>query len=803
MFRTIVILCALLALLIGMQRYRSYGQRDEAPLKDGDDGFIGTIMRGAADKVPPGHFHYSENYRFEDREAVPRKGITKPGWLNKTDTTVDNKVRPFGTIYGRGVFKDPNSRDWVLMAADGYVYRCIQNNQIFSLPMPPGVVITSNCTFTQAFNKVYMFRGKYLKPLRMSDIDDGFEDIVTVWNAATDYTAGTEVAYGPFITLSSLTSDGGLATAVTPTAHGYITGADISIIDATETEYNGRFNITVIDDVTFTFNLPSPTTSPATGTPKCSNMIQYWSANSGGNDPGAGESPVTHSAKWTRVHNIIPNADFALFINNRLLIPTALTPGVSAYDNTSTYTKVDFVVVTEIADEIHFSNSNFFRINQGSSDEIVDMVKFNDNDVVIFKGSSWGVLGNVNGSLSGINFDLRSETEGLVARGAVAVNGQQLYFCPGKRGVVSMTQSEQSKIMGVADVPLSADIQPLIDRINWGFGHKIRMTIWDNKLYMACPLNNPRYPMKVMETVDLGPTGQQVIYFDLIPEKTYWFETGSDGAGYQIESGFAIVFPDMANSPPMEFRPTFTTAFVSGVSEPYTGLLYSYSVEINYAVLVYDFVNQRWTPMDQGQGIWVKEWFQAPYMGVSRLFFCGEDGWNNLYEESTHGDQVESSTTDDGVDWVEIETRAKTRGYKANTNSFKRGRRGEIILGTWRPSYSITQHNDGVNENRTVATNVTRSRTRYFKPFDRPDWDPTNANNDHGTKYREDYSVELPVQTESGVALELYQETIVRFNAPNEARFTQFEMTNTQGRLVIKAVEFEAVEGQRRSGKLV
>jgi hypothetical protein len=66
-------------------------------------------------------------------------------------------------------------------------------------------------------------------------------------------------------TVSNLTQSAGTATA-TQTAHGYETGDVVTISGATQAEYNGDHQITVVDADTYTFAVDSGATTPATGT---------------------------------------------------------------------------------------------------------------------------------------------------------------------------------------------------------------------------------------------------------------------------------------------------------------------------------------------------------------------------------------------------------------------------------------------------------------------------------------------------------------------------------------------------------
>ena len=49
---------------------------------------------------------------------------------------------------------------------------------------------------------------------------------------------------------------------------------------------------------------------------------------------------------------------------------------------------------------------------------------------------------------------------------------------------------------------------------------------------------------------------------------------------------------------------------------------------------------------------------------------------------------------------------------------------------------------DGINEDVTVATDVTKDRTRYYFPFDAAPYDDTNLDNNWFTAGREDYSIQ-------------------------------------------------------------
>lgn len=76
--------------------------------------------------------------------------------------------------------------------------------------------------------------------------------------------AGASIATNVF-SIASITRSGTTATA-TATGHPLATGVSLTVSGAGETEYNGAFDITVIDANTFSFEVTGSPSTPATGT---------------------------------------------------------------------------------------------------------------------------------------------------------------------------------------------------------------------------------------------------------------------------------------------------------------------------------------------------------------------------------------------------------------------------------------------------------------------------------------------------------------------------------------------------------
>lgn len=885
-----------------MSQYRDFGPQDDPDQPVGDVAFIGVNSRLAPDQLGPGLLADGQNLRLRTGQPETRPGVVKPGWLNVTRPGVDSTIRPVQSFYGVGNFQDPNGQEWVLIAADGEVFRCKPGNARFALALPAGVRILSTSVPVQAFNRVYLFRGRHLAPLLLSDLNTGFVDLLPHWNSAATYQAAIlatgvtadEVAYGPFQAVSSLTSAGGTATVVTAAEHGYVTGADVVITGANETGYNGRWNITVLDVNTFTFQFPGET-SPATGTIQVSNMSLYWkalgtirhplsslthvtttatatfaahgftngqyvtisgAAPAGYNgtfpiqnvtantfdyilaaDPGAnatgsditaqtsivlaGQSPDTHPEAWQQLFNVLPHADDALFIDNRLLVPTAYTPGATDYDSTSTYTKKDFIVAMDIGDDVHFLFTNELRINQGSSDEIVTLVKYDADTVIVVKGLGWGVLtGLASGDLSQVRLDMRQGYGGCAPRSGIAA-GKNVLFPSSQRGIVSLQQTLQGETRGV-DIPFSNDLDAVVQRIDWTRASKIRLAYWDDKLYAAVPLLDFQ-----SRPASLIPNGAQYTLQQVFPGifvsryevtslltvgQAYHFTPAAapypSGDKLGVNSGFLLSEGDFIYQGGRAFLFPGDKGFPELVQATITP---PWVANANNAILVYDFrrgSNEelqpgQWDGYDTGACLCVQEFFTANYNGRLRLFFIGQDGYANLMEEAPGADQIGDPSQANSLNWQPIVPSLDSRGYARDR--FNKFRGVEVVLGVWNASYSVATLTGAASSLQTLRSSQSFSRTKYLKPVGKPDYVEGNSNGDFATPGRGDYSVRLiSAGVTPGCSIGQFQEIITRIPArPTLGRFLQVRISNAQGRLRVKGIVPAAAAGERRQGILV
>ena len=169
----------------------------------------------------------------------------------------------------------------------------------------------------------------------------------------------------------------------------------------------------------------------------------------------------------------IPNASMGLFFANRLLIPHS--KDLVAASDFLNYTRYQPVM------------SNF-RINQGSEDELVSLVRINNSTIACFKTNSIYIVSNIYGNMADITLDEITREYGAVGKNSIVQVGDDVVFLSSKKGVTSLGVAQNGKVSAV-DVPMSEPIQPLIDRINWNAASGAAAAYHNNRLYMAVPLD--------------------------------------------------------------------------------------------------------------------------------------------------------------------------------------------------------------------------------------------------------------------------------------------------------------------------
>ena len=224
-------------------------------------------------------------------------------------------------------------------------------------------------------------------------------------------------------------------------------------------------------------------------------------------------------------------------------------------------------------------------------------------------------------------------------------------------GVASLSLTEMGELQAsqgaLAGRPpmLSDDIDPLIKRINWQHASNAVAAFWDNKLYMAVPLDDAEVLRDELVTSTDVFTGNPGITFTAIPTiagATYRFEFGANEqylVNKQYE-GNDYWPPDTGYSgyDAVTHQGGTLTAVEGGVywasyspNTDYTTCTASFKrvfQNVNNAILVYDFITRTWQGYDVIGGMDISEFRKYTYLGRERLFAWSSDGYGLLLEET-------------------------------------------------------------------------------------------------------------------------------------------------------------------------
>lgn len=173
----------------------------------------------------------------------------------------------------------------------------------------------------------------------------------------------------------------------------------------------------------------------------------------------------------------IPYSSQATYYQNRLWV-------INGKDTVSASDVLDFTIYDELANE--------FNINTGSSDFLVTTYPFGLSSLVVFKNKSVMVLNNVDGSLTDVTATEITRQVGCVGINAVCSIGPDLAYVS-NRNINLLSLTSTNNALQHKTLPLSIKIHKLMDRVNWNVAYKISIGYWDNKLYVALPLDNSTF----------------------------------------------------------------------------------------------------------------------------------------------------------------------------------------------------------------------------------------------------------------------------------------------------------------------
>lgn len=384
----------------------------------------------------------SETYTVSSGTAGPAK-------LTGTQTT---------GVYGSCVFSDPSSQN------ANYIIRATNQNAIATpvaggssttISYPAGTTLSSDVELLQCFDKVLLFREGSAALEWDGDLSGS--------PAFTEVASGTYTQPVYFDAASNATITDGVVT-ITATSHGLAVGDTVYVVDRGSSELQeGDFPYTVSDVPT-------------------ANSFKFL-----GQVPDIASDRIVVSKKISSGKGFIhmPAPGWGYYHQRRLWVPYWYEPGAGSY---SDRTVRDEIIASDILDSDTYDRiQNQYRITAGIADYVVGLQAFAEDNLLVFNRNSIHLVRGISGSVADTSVQLVTSEVGCVARRSIVQIGNQVLFLS-DNGVYAAAFGDLYNLRG-AGVPLSEPIAATIKRINKDYADRAVATYFDNRYYLAVPLD--------------------------------------------------------------------------------------------------------------------------------------------------------------------------------------------------------------------------------------------------------------------------------------------------------------------------
>jgi len=223
-----------------------------------------------------------------------------------------------------------------------------------------------------------------------------------------------------------------------------------------------------------------------------------------------------------------PNSSGLLYYANRMI-------ALGKYHTEIAARNLDTVSVSNFLDFNKWDALDAFTINNGSNDQVVGVAPWTLNEFLVFmRNSIFYVNTGTDRYTSGDGLSATSSLKtlatdiGCSARKSVVQAGGGVFFLS-DNGVYFLApqpaSAESMKLLTMAD-PISAPIDDVIQRINRDYAYRAVATYWNNRYYLAVPLDSSvdnnailvyNFILKQWESVDTYPAGFDI--FDFVVAK--------------------------------------------------------------------------------------------------------------------------------------------------------------------------------------------------------------------------------------------------------------------------------------------
>ena len=348
--------------------------------------------------------------------------------------------------------------------------------------------------------------------------------------------------------------------AVATFSGGYSLISGVKVGDAIEIEAAGNSTLEAGQN----FVIAEVTESPAT----LSFYVQEADTTGGGSTNVVFQQRISQGLGFSHM----PAPEYATYHQRRLVVPFKYA--VEDADDTFTYRKIlDEVITSDILDSDTYDQIyGQFRFNAGTADFNVGLHSFSDDKLLVFNRNS---IHLISGAGTSAKVQLITNEVGCVARQSIIQVGNNVLFLS-DNGVYGANFQDLYNLRG-NEVPLSSPINSIIQRINKDVWDKSVGVYFDNRYYLAVPLN----------------------------KEVFTAQVGTAQVGQPGNANFVAASSD--------FVPASTRIEAS---------------QVNNAILIFNFINKQWESIDTTN---------APNWNISNLIVAGKKSDRAVYAVNTLG----------------------------------------------------------------------------------------------------------------------------------------------------------------------
>lgn len=299
-----------------------------------------------------------------------------------------------------------------------------------------------------------------------------------------------------------------------------------------------------------------------------------------------------------------PNCVYGIYYANRIIVQDS----------------VDSVAVSHYLDATNFNQADIFRINDGGNDSLVSVCPWTLNEFVVMMRNSIFYVSVGTGNYDvGDNIaadayvkSLASDVGCAAKRSVVQAGGSILFLSdngvyalnPQAAGPGNTVTPEGMRLLTLAE-PISAPIDDVIQRINRTYVHRACGIYWNNRYYLAVPLDSNtknshilvyNFINKAWESIDSFPSGFDVLTFVVAKKGSQrrLFALDDGNGLFLMEELDADEFGNATGTPILPFylpstlqAVSFQENLIAGVCETRTYIFDSMESK-RYASLEYD-----------------------------------------------------------------------------------------------------------------------------------------------------------------------------------------------------------------------